>query len=514
MQKEIYFGDIWDIVQNFPNKIFNLIYFDPPFNSDKIYNMSSPYNDKAQQQAYIDKHEDFIKAENLLKEYAEKREVNKRTLDLLKSQRKDSQYLSSKLRISIPTYLFAMTPYLCECHRLLKSIGHIFIHCDGHANYLLRQLINCIFGNENFLNEIIWSYGTGGGGKKHLSKHHQTLFLYAKNEKESSFKTPKIDSPQAYKYGFDNLKNDGKSKTMSCPYKHVNNKGSNLIYSREIYLPDVWDDIDAVRSNRKYNGYKESRGFSTQKPRLLTSRMIESCCVEGDTVFEPFMGTGPLLKEAEEHKLNWIGIDISVQQVKNVEDFFKNCEYKLKIGNNSEDFLINGIPRDYESLVELAKINNSQFEKICNNLAYMVSTPHNNDGGIDGYNDFSHYDDKNIQHTGRFVNQISSAQNGNIDKFRALITNIFEKKAKFGIYIALTKPTLAMSETIIKYRNNFFNYRARPEGEIVKIPFIQYLALDEYYELGCKLPNNFILPTYREHSFESIKIPGKSRQLF
>ena len=169
-------------------------------------------------------------------------------------------------------YLQWLNPRLAECRRLLKKTGSLYLHCNPYANYCLRLLMNSVFGEECFRNEIIWSYRTGGVSKRWFARKHDTIFCYGKTPQDKrtqaipSFKTKfnaiEEKSYLTHKYGFSTIKIE-------------EDEGG---YYRMAQMRDVWE-IPALRGNQP-----EAQGYPTQKPEALLERIILASSDEGDVV--------------------------------------------------------------------------------------------------------------------------------------------------------------------------------------------------------------------------------------
>lgn len=182
-----------------------------------------------------------------------------------------------------------MSVRLIECHRILKVTGSLYLHCDPTMSHFLKLLLDCIFGEQNFRNEVIWFYKTGGTSKKYFSKKHDVLLFYAKDYQKQFFNFLRVKSYLAHKYGFKNIK-----------LQHDAQGIYTLVGCR-----DVWD-IPALRGNSP-----ETTGYPTQKPISLLKRVIEASCPNGGIVLDPFCGCATTCVAAELLSRRWIGIDIS-----------------------------------------------------------------------------------------------------------------------------------------------------------------------------------------------------------
>jgi len=187
------------------------------------------------------------------------------------------------------TYLAWMNARLFEMRRLLKSTGSMFVHLDWHAAHYLKIEMDKIFGYENFINEIVWQYKTGGMSKKWLGRKHDNILFYCKEPSSHRFYIQKEKSYLSHKYGFKNveiLEDENGYYTMVC-------------------MRDTWD-IPALRGNQS-----EVIGYPTQKPEELLKRIINISTISGDIVADFFCGGGTTTIVAQKHGRKWIGSDIS-----------------------------------------------------------------------------------------------------------------------------------------------------------------------------------------------------------
>jgi DNA modification methylase len=213
----------------------------------------------------------------------------------------------------ISHYIEWLKERVIEMHRILKPTGSLYLHCDWHANAYIRVLIlDRVFGEENFRNEIVWCYSIGGKSKMAFGKKHDSIFFYSKskeyvfNEKAASIarkpnshmKTGTDADGRVYQEKVD--RKTGKS------YKYYLDEGK--------IAEDYWIDIETL--NRED---KERIGYPTQKPEALLERIINTASNEEDIILDPFVGGGTTIVAAEKLKRQWIGIDQSVQAIKVTE---------------------------------------------------------------------------------------------------------------------------------------------------------------------------------------------------
>ena len=245
----IYCGDNLEILAKFPKKSVELIYADPPFFSNKQYEII--WGNGAEMKVYED-----------------------------------------RWKGGINVYIEWMKERLWQCHRVLKDTGSMYLHCDWHANAHLRIAMDSIFDEKNFQNEVIWAYRTGGASKTRFARKHDSILFYTKSRRHTF-------NPQYVSYVMGGILEDDKGLYQLQKGKRVdfNPKGA--------LMPDVWE-ISYIGSVSK-----ERLGYPTQKPEALLKRIIEASSNKGDIVLDPFCGCGTTLVVAHQLGRKWIGIDVS-----------------------------------------------------------------------------------------------------------------------------------------------------------------------------------------------------------
>ena len=192
------------------------------------------------------------------------------------------------------TYLSWMRKRIFKIHKVLKDTGSIFLHCDHHANYKLRVILDDVFGESNFRNEIIWRYTVGlcSVGKKYFARFNNSIFFYSKSE-FSYFKIlkEKVDFP---KRNPKLKKVDGKLEISR------DEKGRPILLELRTHkkMDSVWR-IPILN-------VKTGCSYPTQKPERLLKRIIECSTKEGDLVLDCFGGSGTTAAVAKKLKRNYI----------------------------------------------------------------------------------------------------------------------------------------------------------------------------------------------------------------
>ena len=210
-------------------------------------------------------------------------------------------------------------------HRLLKKTGSIFLHCDWHANSHIRvYILEKIFGRKNFRNELIWCYNIGGKGKTGFAQKHDTVYWYSKSGR-FTFNANEVSIPMTpHKQDRSGKNYGGKMGIDENGREYVEKQGTRdkdgkykyyRYYLDEGKIPeDWWIDINAIQPSSS-----ERIGYPTQKPKALLERIIKCASKEGDLILDPFMGGGTTMAVADRLNRRWIGIDQSVAAVKATE---------------------------------------------------------------------------------------------------------------------------------------------------------------------------------------------------
>lgn len=435
----LYYGDNLRILRNeIKNESVDLVYLDPPFNSNTTYNVLFKSPDGEQSPAQIEAFEDTWH----WNEHAE------RAFDevMHSGQSEVSEMLNAMRSFlgenDMMAYLTMMAVRLQELHRVLKPAGSLYLHCDPTASHYLKILLDAIFGKKNFRREIIWRSGWVSGFKtaaKNWIRNHDVIFYYLKDEKANFyFDLPRRPHPPGYKRRGGGENPEG------------------------VALDDVWTDI---YSPGIMSFSKEKLGYPTQKPVALLERILNASTREGDIVLDPFCGCGTTIHAAQKLKRQWIGIDITHLAISLIER-------RLTSAFPDIEFVVQGVPKDFEGAQELARQDKHQFQlwviSMIEGAAPYRGGIKGADGGIDGFVYFKP-DGKNTE---KSIVSVKGGENVNVAMVRDLAHVVEREKAKIGLFITLAEPTAPMKTEAVKAGL----YETPYHG---KVPKIQILTVEE-----------------------------------
>jgi DNA modification methylase len=436
---KLFYGDNLDILRRkIKDETIDLCYIDPPFNSKRNYNQI--YNnigneDRAQAQAFTDTWTWDDYASSGYNEILgnDQGRFTPQLVDLIKG-------LQAVLgRGSLLAYLISISLRITEIHRVLKSTGSFYLHCDPTSSHYLKLVLDAVFcgeGEGDFINEIIWCYETGGRSKSFFPRKHDTIFWYSKSSKQNFFY-----DQVALQRDFSTMHEPVLTDEDGRPYQ-TNFKNGKLYkyYLDKGVLPnDWWVDIQALNP-----AAKERLGYPTQKPEALLERIISACSKEGDVILDAYCGCGTTVVVAQRLKRNWIGMDITYQSIsliiKRLEDTFG--EQVLKT------IVTDGIPRDMESALALAHKKDDRLRKEFEKWAILTYT--NNrakindkkgaDAGIDARANFMTGTNDNA----KIIFQVKSGgvKRGDIATLRG---DMGRENAALAVLITLEEPSKPMT---------------------------------------------------------------------
>lgn len=240
------------------------------------------------------------------------------TGDVQTMTRKAAGNVVSKIAYSdkFSNYLEFLEPHLVEMHRVLKNTGTMYLHLDWRWVHYAKVKCDEIFGYDNFLNEIVWSYNFGGRGKDRWPAKHDTILVYAKQLGEHTFNWNDIDR---IPYAAPELQYVGRTRE----------EAEKRIADGQVPT-DVWNmSIVGTAS-------KERLGYPNQKPVKLIKRAIVASSNRGDIVLDPFVGSGTTAAAALEADRKFIASDAGADAIAIMQKRFANFDVKFSFDNTGE----------------------------------------------------------------------------------------------------------------------------------------------------------------------------------
>ncbi len=483
----LYFGDNLDILRNhIPGESVDLIYIDPPFNSNQAYNVifseADGESSQAQIQAFGDTWHWGPETEAAYEELIE--DAPTRLAETIRSFR---GFLGEN---NLMAYLVMMAVRLVELHRVLKATGSFYLHCDPTAAHYLKIILDQIFGVQNFKNEIIWQRTESHNTADRYGNIADILLYYTKSDtgvwnrshhsysggtqrySEQQLKRFRHVDQNGRRYKLENLtaprpnSDSGKfewrgtmpGRSRGWGYRfeqleqwwaegkiHTKKDGTPRMDGLKIYLDEaegkplqnIWTDIPRIS-----NTSTERLGFPTQKPIALLERIISVSSNEGAVVLDAFCGCGTTIAAAQKLNRRWIGIDITYLAISLIE-------YRLEdtFGGNAKYEVI-GVPKDQASARDLSLRDRYQFQWWA--LSLIRARPHQGkkkgaDQGVDGLIYFQDIapDNPKKKLTQKIVVQVKSGQ-VSVRDIRELKTVVENQNGVIGVFITLREPTQPM----------------------------------------------------------------------
>ena len=469
----LYSGDNLDILRRYvKDASVDLVYLDPPFNSNQTYNILFQEKDGSQSASQIKAFGDtWHWDETAARSYEETVEAGGQVAEAMQAFRK---LLGTNDMLA---YMSMMAPRLVELRRVLKSTGSLYLHCDLTASHYLKMLLDAIFGTGHFQNEIIWQKIRSSKAQTiGFGSVHDTIFAYRKTASAVFRKlyTPlsdqrvarhygQVEADTGRRYGLYDFTQSGQGKPRRFGRKVIAppvgkhwiweqdridaamSEGRIVFTSKNMVrvkryldesrgnpMEDVWIDIPPINSMAQ-----ERLGYPTQKPVALLERIIQASSNEGDVVLDPFCGCGTTVAAAQKLDRHWIGIDITHLAISLIR-------YRLR-DSFGEDcrFEVIGEPTSAPDAAALAKQDPYQFQWWALGLvrARPADEKKGADRGIDGRLYF-HDEGKG----GKTKQIIFSVKAGHVtvSQIRDLVGVVNREKAQIGVFLSLNTPTAPM----------------------------------------------------------------------
>ncbi len=486
----LYFGDNLDWLQNagkFPDESVDLVYLDPPFNSNRSYNVLFKESDVRESEAQIHAFEDTWSWDREGRVEAVYNDF------WMTAPEKPKQMLKSMIMAlghnDVTAYLTMMAPRLVELHRVLKPTGSLYLHCDPTASHYLKVLLDSIFGPRLFQGEVVWQRTNARSTTGRWPRLHDTLLFYSKSSRfqfhpervtvgERKLPHTLITGPDGKKYQTYELTAPGitkegdsgrpwRGRSPSAMGRHWGNNHQTMdgwdadglihwpknggfprrrdgtpfvVEDRMSTVGDVWTDIDRLNQTAK-----ERLGYDTQKPVALLERIIVASSNEGDVVLDPFCGCGTAVHAAQKLGRQWIGIDITPLATDLIRRRLEDAFPGLKVP-------IDGWPADYAGAAALAAMEDKyHFQDWA--VIQAGGRPAGGerkkgaDRGVDGVIPF-------IDGPAGPKRGIISAKAGNtgpahVRDLAGVVSR--DPDAAFGVFVCLSEPTKPMNEEALSH---------------------------------------------------------------
>ena len=479
MTNRLYYGDNLDVLRNsIASESVDLVYLDPPFNSNANYNIlfKSPAGKAADSQieAFEDTWHWNDKAAQAFHDVMTS--GNTDVAELLRAMR---GFLKEN---DMMAYLAMMAVRLIELHRVLKPTGSLYLHCDPTASHYLKLLLDGVFGADKFRNEITWKRTGVHGDSKTWSRVTDTIFFFTRG---TSFTWNEQIEGHSSKYiasHYGNVDAEGRNfqlTSMLSPSPRPNmmyewkgfpspqmgwrfskEKMAKLDASGQIWYPTkpdgsldtakrprfkryldeqvgtkigtIWTDIAPINARAQ-----ERLGYPTQKPLALLERIISASSNEGDVVLDPFCGCGTAVDAAQKLGREWIGIDVTHLSIGLIERRMKD-----RYGEDLA-YEVHGTPNDLASAQKLASEEPHQFQywitQAVDGQPYQGGRK-GADRGIDGYLYFTGHE----RQTEAAIISVKAGKNVGVAMIRDLKGVIEREKSPIGIFICAVNPTREM----------------------------------------------------------------------
>ena len=515
MTNKLFYGDNLDVLrEHIADESVDLIYLDPPFNSNASYNIlfKSPAGSGADAsiEAFDDTWQWGPAASSAL-------------MDITQSGNHALHTLMQAMRTAIGenammAYLAMMAVRLVELHRVLKPTGSLYLHCDPTASHYLKLVLDAVFGVERFINELIWQRTNA---KSHaytrFPSAHDVIFLYRKGD-TATWHTPYLPhSDKLLKSHYSNIEEGTGRRYTLGDTLNPNPDRPNLTYEwnghrrvwrwtrekmqqmhdegrlhytssgmprQKRYLDEmegtpvtsVWTDIPPINSQAQ-----ERLGYPTQKPIALLERVVAASSNPGDVVLDPFCGCGTAVDAAQKLGRQWIGIDVTHLAIGLIEK-------RLREGyGDAVQFETIGVPKDLASAQRLAADDPHQFQAwITLKLGGWpwMGGKKGGDKGVDGY--FYYVGDSGQTETG--VISVKAGSNINPGMVRDLGRVMERDGHALGLFVCAALPTKGMEAEANShglFETHFGGVTAEPQ----RYPKLQLFTLAELFqERRPKLP--------------------------
>ncbi len=500
----LFYGDNLPVMrEQVADESVDLVYLDPPFNSNASYNVLFKAPDGHRSQAQIEAFDDTWhwtdSAEQAFDEVMTS--GNSDAAEMLRAMR---AFLKEN---DLMAYLAMMAVRLIELRRVLKPTGSLYLHCDPTASHYLKIVLDAVFSPGSFQNEIVWKRTTTHSDSKTWSRVADSILFYTRG-KVFTWNLPREPHSEAYiaskyrhddddgrgRYHLDNMLSPNPRPNMvyewrgfpspAIGWRYQKEKMAQLDAEGRIWYPrksdgsfdtskrprlkryldemeggavgTVWTDIPPVNSQAR-----ERLGYPTQKPAALLERIIAASSKEGDLVLDPFCGCGTTLHAAAKLNRRWIGIDVTHLAINLIRKRLRGAFPELA-------FDIVGVPKDLDGARALAAQDKYEFQKWV--LSALDAVPYKGgkkggDRGIDGYVYFKPDGKK----TEKAIVSVKGGATLTPAMVKDLIVTVDQEGAKMGFFVTLEPPTKGMVAQAASAGFYVTEYGKFPKIQIVEV---------------------------------------------
>ena len=480
MPNTLFYGDNLLVLRDHvADASVDLVYLDPPFNSNASYNVlfreKTGEESPAQIKAFTDTWEWTQETQATYElDIIQNPAVPSAVKDMISAFR---QFIGQNAMMA---YLVMMAPRLVELHRVLKPTGSLYLHCDPTASHYLKILLDAVFGSRNYRNELVWkrtnAHSDATQGAKHFGRIHDVVLRYSKGN-QITWNTQYVDYDQSYVDNFYRMVEPETGRRFQAVDLTARKPGGDTLYewngvspyrgrywaySKEnmeeferqgrlyytntgmprlkYYLDempgmpvqDIWSDISHVLGDQRL-------GYPTQKPEALLERIISASSNEGDVVLDPFCGCGTAMAAAQKMGRQWLGIDITHLAVALMKNRLRTA-FDLEPGR---DYAVVGEPQDAGSARALWEQDPFQFQFWAVSLLEAQPQSEQRRGADRGIDGALYFIDGPRRATQKVVVQVKGGRVSS-PQVRDLKGVVEREKAAMGLFISLEPPTRDM----------------------------------------------------------------------
>lgn len=480
MGNRLYYGDNLNVLRDhIASESVDLVYLDPPFNSNATYNVLFKAPDGQESQSQIEAFDDTWQ----WRETAEDA-----MWQVLHGPNTDAAQMLDAMhgflgKNAMMAYLSMMAIRLIELHRVLKPTGSLYLHCDPTASHYLKILLDAVFGARNFRSEIVWKRTSAHANtKRNFAGVHDTILQYSKSVKFVYNETYTPYSLACIKEHFVHIEHNGRlfrrsdlrnpsvrpnltydyTASNGITYKphpngwavskelmeHLDREGRLFFPNKtdgrlrkKIYLDespgvpatDVWDDLPPLHASSA-----ERLGYPTQKPVALLERIIAASSNPGDVVLDPFCGCGTTIHAAQKLGRQWLGIDVTHLAIGLIERRLRDA-----FEDPPAQFETVGVPKDIGAARKLAETDKHEFEKWAISLIPDAQPFRGGKKGADTGIDGIVYMRTEKNKTDKAIVEVKGG-GVSVDQIHKLKSVIDREKALAGLFVTLNEPTKQM----------------------------------------------------------------------